>query len=307
MPTSGGVHTWDQTYLSDIDSVVALAKKYNIKVVLDMHQASWAPMFGGGGFPNWLYPNLAACTAGVGSCNSEMNTAKCEFLENKAESGVTETPQNGIIAAWKMLTQRYATNATVVGSDMFNEPQGCSINGGSSGYTVPGNATPLDDFYQNSAAAISAINPNQLLIYEDDAYESYVLHGYAISRKLNVPNAVYSMHYYPDSWANGNASGSCKPYPSDSGLKIMSDHLARSNGWNQPMYVGEFDGFHLDNQPKCPYYTTASAASQDTLTMMQYAKTNQINWSLWEYDNAQGLMVNGSPLQPLLQDLQAGL
>lgn len=302
-------HNWNQVYLTQLDNVVKLARQNNVRVVLDMHQAAgWSPKFGGEGLPGWLYPNLAACTRGT-TCTAE-NTAHCEFLTNSAESGVPIQPQTGLISAWQLLASRYKADSTVIGLDLFNEPQGCTMHGQSRTFHVPSASdNPLDAFYLQAGSAVRQVNPNLLLIYEDAAYETYLSQGNVLADKLNLPNAVLSKHYYPDSWSQGNFPGSCKSVPSPSGQTVLAAYRQQAAQYNQPLYIGEFDGFRLTRGGgKCPLLQSVDAASNDLLSMMAYSKTNAINWSLWRYDRSNSMVdSSGNPRQPLIKDLQTGL
>jgi chitodextrinase len=287
-------HTWNQAYLSAIDSVVKQAATSHLKIVLDFHQVNWSPKFSGTGFPSWLFP-----TSGVTE-----GQAKCEFMTNTPEAGSPVAPQDGLITTEQMVASRYLTDPTVVGVDMFNEPQSCNYNGTQT-YFVPTGGTPYDDFYQKDGSALHQTNANLLLIYEDDAYQSYLRQGFALKHALAVPNAVYSTHMYPDAWAVGNDGTTCQPATTTTGQQDYQAHLDQANAWQQPFYVGEFDGFHLAANT-C---TALPGASQDLLTMMADAKANNVNWSPWEYNrSAQSLIdSSGNPKQPLLSDLQTGL
>lgn len=305
-PTASDPH-WSSDYLSRIDAIVQLAASHHIYVILDMHQAGFANKLGGSGLPDWLFPQLKACPGG--GCGSS-KTAHCEFLLNTPEAGVPVAPQNALIAAWTELTTRYKDNATVIGADLFNEPQPCKMPGAATAsFHVPtATSTPLDDFYLKAGKAVAAVNPRLLLIYEDNAYESYEGSGFALSHPLDLPNAVYSTHFYADSWDQGNGPKSCKQPGGPSGRDVMQAHLDRAQKWQQPLYVGEFDGFHLTNQPKCPYAADEAQAAADTATLTEYMRTNSVSWTLWQYANSQPMVeADGGAKQPLLENLQRGL
>lgn len=313
MPTTASgvlAHHWNKPYLAGLDNVITLARHNGLRIVLDMHQSGgWSEKFGGSGLPSWLYPKLAPCTSADASCLG-VNKAHCQFLTDTAETGVRIRPQEGVIAAWRMLAKRYKSDPTVVGADIFNEPQACQLAGRSApSYHVPTAAdNPVDKFYLKAARNIQAVNPNLLLIYEDDAYEPFTTMGPALAGRLDLPNAVYSTHYYPDSWSNGNFPGSCKSVPSPTGQATMQAYQQRAVGFNQPLYIGEFDGFRLArNGKRCPLLQSVDAASTDLLDMMSYTKSQSISWSLWRYDPG-GTMTDdaGNPKQPLISDLQTG-
>lgn len=277
-PDGSLTHHWNAQYLAAIDSQVQYLKQNGMMAILDMHQAEWSPYFTSGklcqgsGEPTWLYTTVPNTSGGV-------DQAKCEFFSNIAERNVPEKPQDGMAAAWKMLAARYAGNATVIGADMFNEPLfSCST-------------ANLAAFYEKEGSAIRSTNSHIILMYEDNAYDSYMRRGFVLERKPNLTNALYSWHLYSPDWATGQAP--------------MAAHLARAVNWDVPLWIGESDAM---GGTRSNSMTTSQ--QQDLNSQMTYFKNNDISWTIWAYDTGCcSVVVKGTtqPKQPLISILKQDL
>jgi endoglycosylceramidase len=297
-PTSGPAgrltHHWNRHYLRALDGVVAAFRARGVAVVLDMHQVGWSPAFKdlpnrerpggpaqceGTGMPAWLYPRPTG--ASVKSAREPVGAAKCAFYANVAGPGVLERPQQGLAAVWQMLAERYATDATVIGADLFNEPNP----------TLRCREIDADKLYLLLGRAIRSVNPRLLLLYEDNSYRSYSKFGFALRRPLPLPNTVYSWHFYPSTWEQGRAA--------------LEAHVRRARAWNVPLWIGEFNGFGagLNHRPEAlaPHWAT------DLRDMLDYCRANGVSWSFWEYGRNSSLVTKrGEPKLALVHVLQSG-
>lgn len=251
-------HHWNTQYLAALDKEIAELQANHMVAILDMHQGGWSPAFTsfhceGYGMPSWLYPALSRSVSSV-------STAQCQFFSDLAEATVPEKPQEGLAAAWSMLAGSYASDPTVVGADMVNEPN------------WPGSCTSADlaSFYEKIGQAIRTGNTHVLLIYEDKAYSTYNHHAFLLERKPALTNAVYSWHFYPSNWQTGQAS--------------LAAHLARARSWNVPLWIGEFDcfGASYNIHVKAPLDPNWQS---DLRALMAYFKQNGISWSIWDYNS----------------------
>jgi hypothetical protein len=279
----GTVHTYNAAYLTALDGIIKLLAARGIAVVLDMHQAGWSPAFQtdpklceGSGMPAWLYPDEP--DGGV------MEPARCAFYANTPMPGAPSiAPQDGLADAWAMLAKRYASTAAVVGVDLFNElplTTGCTPQG--------------DAVYAKLGGAVRKASSRLVLLYEDNAYTSYVGSGgkSILTQPLALPNTIYSWHFYPPDWATG------QPY--------YAAHLARAQQWNVPFWIGEFSAFSADQGSATPEANWQT----DLATMFGDMRKNEVSWSLWAYDDGSySILAAGSsptPKQPLVKDLLAG-
>jgi endoglycosylceramidase len=283
-PDGTVTHHWNMRYLAALDGEIKDLHANHMVAILDMHQSGWSPAFAnqnqceGHGLPSWLYTTAQYRADAVG-------VAQCQFFTDTKEAGLAEKPQEGLAAVWKMLAKRYASDPTVVGADMFNEPD----------WPASCYQASLRSFYDKVGDAIRNVNKHILLIYEDKAY-SVTPPAFLLGRKPALTNAVYSWHFYPTNWSDGRAQ--------------LAAHLARARSWDVPLWIGEFDGFggsdnfHVGPTPDPNWHADLGA-------LMRYLKRNRISWSIWDYDAGGYSVVVPGTTQPksglislLRQDMQ---
>jgi hypothetical protein len=211
---------YSESYMRTIDSEIALAKKYGIYIILDMHHYHWSKHFSyanGFGFPEWLvygYPN---------DIEGE-NQSEDDFWFGKGPNGTeaslsNPSQQDRFIAAWKLIASRYANEPAVAAYDLFNEPPRGTLN-----WTQ--HSKILYPFYSNLATEIRRIDTKHILIYEpSNGYATYY------AQKPTIPNIVFSFHFYS---LRDNYQGDKKF------LKKSFDSLYEpSLRWDIPLIVGE--------------------------------------------------------------------
>jgi Cellulase (glycosyl hydrolase family 5) len=279
-------HHWNMRYLAALDGEIKDLHANHMVAILDMHQSGWSPALAvnqkkqceGHGLPRWLYTTAPYRP-------DPLADAQCQFFSDVEEPGVPEEPQEGLAAAWKMLARRYASDPTVVGADMFNEPD----------WPTSCYQASLRSFYDKIGDAIRSVNKHILLIYEDRPY-SITPPTFLLGRKPALTNAVYSWHFYPANWTDGRAQ--------------LAAHLARARSWDVPLWIGEFDGFggtdnFIGKTPPDPQWPA------DLGKLMTYFRRNHISWSIWDYDASGYSVVVPGTTQPksqlmslLRQDMQ---
>jgi endoglycosylceramidase len=277
-PDAMGVHRYNQAYLAAVDAIVKAFAAHGVATVLDMHQGRWSPAFRdltlysgatfcrGAGMPVWLYPN--------GGGQSQMVAAERSFFEHPGAG------QQGFVDAWTMLAKRYAGNHMVVGADLLNE-----------GYDLltapyPGvsglrpSDLDLKGFYERVGAAVHAANPHLLLIFEENLSRSSNI--LSLTGKPDLPNAVYSAHFYQNNWA-------------PDGAYRMKVYSRRARSWNLPFWVGEFRTFgYTSHQAPVPGW------EGDVAAFTRFCKQNDIGWAVWSYNTAK-FPPTGSGLESLLR------
>jgi endoglycosylceramidase len=127
---------YNQEYINQLKTVIETAAKYNIYVILDMHQDAFSkfifstadencqnPLNGWDGAPDWAVitdnqPTCMSTTGGVGGRESSRAVVHAwqNFWNNK--NGI----QDACVLAWKALVKETAQYANVVGYDLLNEP-----------------------------------------------------------------------------------------------------------------------------------------------------------------------------------------
>jgi hypothetical protein len=265
--TSGGtlVHHWNTPYLTALESEVRSLGNAGLRVVLDMHQATWGPAFltpstakkpscPGEGMPTWLNPNAGSETS---------QKASCEFYEGKTEAGVPGSAWGDFSAAEAYVDGLFAHDDAMVGQDVVNEPS-CG-NG----------AANLDGFYAEVAPAIRQANPHILIILEDKENPG----TYLLSKLPSVPNLVLSIHLHEDYWSAPSSGQSSEAY---SGQAVLAANLARAEQWNVPLYVGEFYGFDGAGSQNGLRQPDANYVA-DSRSFVSYCAQNDISWTYWTW------------------------
>ena len=270
------IHQWNRPYLRAVDEAIRQLTSRGIAVIIEMAQNGWSPAFErprypdcpGRGFPAWLYE---------GTSTDTIPEAKRAFFENR------DNVQDQYAAAWKLVAERYANRALVVGADMMNEP-----------FIDPDDMTPeethLEAMYERIGRAIREVNPRILLIFQDNQ----IRWKQDLAPRTPPPfdNVVYEMHLYAYKW--DQAEGQDR--------MVKSKRLARL--WNVPMYMGEFNAFGAGRNNRPP----GSGWRKSLRSLMAYCKDHRVSWTFWAYWGGSSLIVPGTqqPKEDLLRELQAG-
>ena len=199
-----------------VDQDVTFAKKYGLYIILDMHQVSWAPKFGGDGAPAWAVDQYPSSDLG-------MREAVSDFWADPSL-------QNQLIMVWQNIARYYANEPTIAGYDLLNEPMV---------YTsiIPSlNASNVDAFYNRTVAAIRAVDPNHIIFLEPSNF-MYTINTPSDSKIVWEPH-FYPLSYYP------------KYYPENVTI-LQADLAAQYQEFvlaaKTPMWIGEFGAFMTDN------------------------------------------------------------
>jgi len=287
------IHHWNTAYLDELDSVVKQFGQTHISVMFDFAQVDVSAAFQqapekvqggeceGWGNPNWLYPGITSPTT-----SQELATAMCDFFNDVSVVGNSAPlPIEAMEAAEQTLAARYASNPTVVGIDMFNEPW----FGSSCGSTATEGGL-LTSFYTKMGDAISAVNPHLLLIFEDST-PSLMSNAPIMSSSPAIANSMYEFHIYTSDWKTG------EPY--------VQAFLDNAKSWGVPTWMGEFDAFEAGcigtNCVADPNWQA------DTQALLAYCDANGINWAYFSYYSLGTSMQTPVPHSEILAVLQGAL
>lgn len=296
-------HTWNQTYLDDIKSMVTKAHAAGLYVILDMHQDFWSPSLHniaksngttaceGVGFPYWLNPSIDAKASTTQSV--DFRNAMNWFFRNLQDPQARVThaaPWQLLRAAWTRLSYEFSSRSgfasyqAVVGADLFNEPYIGYVGANPpTGQTVLQAAgTRLRSFYNFMAPAVTGNNPGWLLFFADSTGGYNTANPAArstptITSRPSAPgNWVYSIHLY--NFAYGTFHDGVTKHD-DLGINLTNAALANARAWSVPLYIGEFSNITLG----IPAAELTSANMAETAKFLSWAKTNNVSWSFWAY------------------------
>jgi hypothetical protein len=289
------VHQWNAPYLNELDYVIQQFGQRGIGVILDMSQVDVSSSFQqppetvqggeceGWGNPTWLYPSATSPTT-----EPELASAMCSFFTDQSlVGGVSPSPIEAMEAAEHMVASRYASDPSVVGLDIFNEPWFAS--------GTPCGATQTADkllmsFDSKMAQTISAANPHILIIFED-ALSSLASDAPILTAAPDVPNVVYSVHIYTSGWH------SAEP--------LLSAQLANAKKWGVPLYLGEFDGFGAGNGGAAA--TLDPSWQSDTQALLSTCASDGISWTFFSYYSLGPHSNAQVPSSQILAVLQQGI
>jgi hypothetical protein len=265
-PTQSGgkfVHHYNAQYLAALDDVIAAFHAHGVAVVLLMDAYLWSPAFrdvklpnglvqcSGKGMPTWLYPN--------GGGLAQIVQAEKSFFQDQSNV------QAGFVSAWKAVAKRYAKNPAVVGADILNEPYETLTVTWPGASKIRPKALHLASFYDRVGGAIHAVNPHLLLLFQDQ--RSRRTHMWALTRRPDLTNAVFTTHFYADDW---------QPH----GLARMQEVRQRATSWNVPTHVGEFTAF---NETNAGGFGPSPHWKSNTKKMLTYCKAKDIGWFIFSY------------------------
>jgi hypothetical protein len=254
-------HTYNAPFLESLDAAIHQFGERGIAVILNMHQNKWTPAIdrpkSGGlgscprglGMPTWLYQ---------GTSINDIPKAKTAFFANSGNVW------QGYTDAWQFLAQRYAKDSTVIGADVFNEP-----------YTT-GSLTPadlhLDEFYQTVGQAIRSVNDHILLVLEDSQDQGNGQFG--MTRRPPFDDVVYSFHLYRPNW-------------DPLGQQTANDFVSRAEGWDVPVWIGEFNMFGGTNNVHGP----REGWQDSSRAMLAYCRQHDVGWAVHAYAGANSVVV----------------
>ncbi len=155
---------YDEAFLKQVDEKITWARKYDLYVIVDMHQDLWGiGVPGGRGAPPWALlakdkPHVhEADFWGIAYLESPRVQAAFDafWMNRKGPDGVGI--QDRYALAWKHLAQRYAHEPAVIGYDLMNEPfQGSILPG-----VILGSATRMAGELQKQGISLEAATPSE--------------------------------------------------------------------------------------------------------------------------------------------------
>jgi cellulase (glycosyl hydrolase family 5) len=259
-------HHYNQAYVKAIDDVVNGFATKGIASIIEMNQVRWSPAFHqiplpsggelcGTGMPTWLYPPSL-------TLNDIVQVEK-DFFAGK--DGV----RTMFIDAWEYLAERYRKNSMVIGADMLNEPYDILVTSYPSGTDERPKDLDLKGFYEKVGSAIHKINPNWLLIFEENRSKRTYL--WSVTGKPDLPNVVMSAHWYPTVWNK------------EEGLPRLERYVTRAKGWDVPLWIGEFNAFRYTSGRS----DVLSSWAGDLKKFLAYSTKNHIGWTITSYGSGQ--------------------
>jgi hypothetical protein len=280
------VHHWNRSYLNALDAMVQGFASKGVATILDMNQVRWSPAAThiplpdghtvcGTGMPTWLYPS------GLGL--GDLARVETAFFGGKGDA------LDQFIEAWRFVVRHYRKEPLVVGADLLNEPYDILVTSYPGGTSILPADLKLKEFYEKVGSAIREANPDLLLVFEDN--RSKRTSRWTVVDRPDLPNAVYSMHFYPAYWT------------APEGLARLQRYVDRSRKWDLPMWIGEFNAFRYTSA-----FPAAPSWAGDLEKFLAYTKKNEVSWTIWAYGGGRFQLPGSSVPKPGIVDIiKAGL
>ena len=284
--------TYDLSYLEYVDNQITWAKKYGIRVILDMHHWYWSPHFTffsntsgkGYGMPVWMVNGYPDSPEGLGQAITDFWLGKAP---NGTEANETNlSMQDRFIELWKYIVDRYRNEALIMAYELLNEPLRSDIHY-EGGLTVWQTASYLYPLYKRLISAIRSIDPKRIIIYEP-------VGGWHIPSAmfLSEPNLIFSFHSYElNKEYDGNATALEELFYNKFLTKPKSNPIRK---WNMPLLLGEF-GTQLEFQ-------NSDLWIKDMLTILRKYQLHWIYWAWYKADKGYALLYSNGTEKTLLTE-----
>jgi len=263
---------FDEGYLDQVANVVALCQAAGVQVLLDLHQDAYSKELGGDGAALWAIDpaptTLGPPPAGVSPATSGQTIAAFNTFFGGAAAG--DMLQSRFIAMAAHVAQRFASDEAVLGLEIFNEP--------------PVDMTYLLPLYQPALAAVRAVMPDKLFVFEPDALRNEVDSAPLGSASLGAGTA-YAPHVYTfvfNSSTPAEVASMTKAELDPSNLSAA----AEAASWDAPALVTEW-GYPPSGVNATDYYTwEAELQEQYQLSsfLWLWKELSSGLWGCFDYD-----------------------
>lgn len=280
---------YNQVYIQQLKDVIETAAKYNIYILLDMHQDAWGkyiatpatttcdkPNKGWDGAPDW-----ATITDGFSTCTTDGSRESAPAVYHAFQNFWDNTNgiQEACIDAWKELVKQTAKYANVVGYDLLNEPN--------LGYKpINLEADKLGKFYRKTTEEIRTAEREVKALQHIIFFEmSVTWNGQPIPFVPSVDlitdaNTIFAPHHYFESISN--------LLTIEQGLDLL---YGLSKTYQTGIFIGEFGYFGnpADDAEKYKRFAKKEDANFSSSTWWQWAQApgdpHGISWDGTEYAN----------------------
>jgi endoglycosylceramidase len=212
---------FDSGYLDKVAAVIDTLRGSGIYVLVDFHEDGWSKEICEDGAPLWaIDPPPAMLVGGPGPLASgpDCHTASAAIKAFNNFFDGTDGLQDDYVAMATFVAQRFAGDQQVLGYEIMNEPIG--------------DDDLIAAFSAKVAAAIRAVDPQHLIVFEPSATRNFTNSAPLPNKPFPVEGGVYAVHIY-------NPGPSNPAYPT---VIAGSAAAARdeADAWGTPLIVDEF-------------------------------------------------------------------
>lgn len=237
-------------YLDRVAEVVGHAREAGLYVMLDMHQDAYSKEIGEDGAPYWAI--LPPPPAKLGGPLTDLDARRLSKPVAAAFETFFGTTADGarlrtrFAKATAEVARRFASDAAVVGIELFNEP--LATEGA------------LYTFHAEVLAAVRAVAPTKLVFFEPSAVRNLTDRASLAAKPLGA-GTVYAPHIYTLAFTGTPSAVAAMTKetlrPSNENAK------AEAEAWGTPLVVGEF-GFSPASPRFADYIAWQSELQDET-------------------------------------------
>ncbi|MFI2645590.1 cellulase family glycosylhydrolase [Streptomyces sp. NPDC018610] len=245
---------YGEDYLRRVGRVLDWAARYDVKVVIDLHQDVFGPAFGHRGIPEWATRTDAL------PFTAHPDDWFAEYFEPAVQRAFTHLYEDADLRraqarAWHVLAARFARHPAVLGYDLINEPMG---------EPRPGEDLPtaarriehdqLTPMYDRLADAVRSADPDAWLFVEPTPI---VGEGVPTGLgRVDDPKVVYAPHFY-----NTAMEAGADYDPAAGWIPAYEDAVTRyPEEYEVPVVVGEWGPLDSDLPNMNRFYRDAMAS-----------------------------------------------
>jgi endoglycosylceramidase len=214
-------------YLDRVQAVVDLCRGSRILVLLDLHQDGYSKEICEDGAPLWaINPPLTQLVGGPGPLQGpvDCHTARAALSAFDAFFADQSMLQERYQAMATQLATRFRSSTQVLGYEVMNEPIG--------------DEDAIAAFSAKIAAAIRAVDPDHLVLFEPSSTRNFTNASPFASAPFAVAGGVYAVHVYTAVFGSDPsfADGS---YPPKLAASIASAR-EEATSWGTPLVITEY-------------------------------------------------------------------
>lgn len=271
-PTPGNINT---DYLYQIQQEVQMCENDGLYVLLDMHQDLYSNyLCNGDGAPQWACDltgyNINQCSTTNWAANYLVPAVQQSFQNfwNNVQALDGLGLQEHYAMAWQHVASLFATNTTILGYEIMNEP----YPGKYGLFDTSFEKNILAVFYDRIARAIRKVDTTHPIMFEPSVTLANLLHNYetgisSTTFPKDFKSLVFAPHYYPLSSGSGISTTDITSLQS-----TIPEIAMVSRDMNTPYIIGEMGLDHNENN-----------SASYMVALLNEFDTELSNWMYWEY------------------------
>ncbi|TNE99172.1 MAG: hypothetical protein EP326_08550 [Deltaproteobacteria bacterium] len=303
---------FNEAYISKILSFMDICEKFELDVLIDMHQDAYSKEIGEDGAPDWAIlpknftPNPGGELGNLTLKRISLDTqyAFTSFWKNLKVNGTGL--QDHYINSIIFLLKKVSKHKSFVGIELFNEPWLINIEKFTSKddpYTHGIQIDMLWNFYKKAISRIRKSYPEIWIYLEPDVTKSVVIPflnsskdqfkaiGLPKSPPWNTYKTVYAPHLYTLGMVIGDFLGKDWLDPKDPGIwKSIDYSIVESNQIDAGLLIGEFGFSHKSKNYEKTLHNILDTADIHLIHTAQWLwkEASQDSWGFWDYSKTDG-------------------